>query len=45
MKNLVIDPAEDAVYVVTAADLGLFSPDKFSFLQFGRYYVVRSRGL
>ena len=43
IKNIDIDPNEDAVYVVTADDLRYFDESKYDFESFGRYYTVRRK--
>ena len=43
IKNITIDPNEDAVYVVTANDMQYFDLTRFDYKQFGYYYVVKSK--
>lgn len=40
IKNITVDPAQDAVYVITENDRRYFDETKFDFKQFGNYYTV-----
>lgn len=40
IKNLKINPLEDAIYVITENDLRYFDKENFSFSKYGSYYVV-----
>lgn len=40
IKDIQIDPGEDAVYVITQNDLGYFDDSKYNFEKFGSYYTV-----
>ena len=40
IKNINIDPSENAEYVITSKDTKYFDKNKFNFEQFGSYYTV-----
>ncbi len=43
MRNITIEPSENAVYIITAEELVLFDDSLYEFEQFGRYYRVGKR--
>lgn len=43
IKDIQIDPGEDAVYVITQNDLGYFDDSKYNFEKFGSYYAVTTK--
>ena len=43
IKNITINPQEDAEYVITSNDLRYFDANSFSFYGYGNYYVVRPK--
>lgn len=43
MRNITIEPSENAAYIITAEELELFDDSLYEFEQFGRYYRVGKR--
>lgn len=43
IKNITVNPNENAVYVITKEDLRSFNPNNFDFKQFGSYYAVTTK--
>ncbi len=41
MKDITPDPGEDAVYVASLDESGVFDPERFDFEYYGRYFVAR----
>ena len=45
IKNITINPEEDAEYVVTANDMQFFDLNLFTFQRYGYYYVVKPKNV
>ncbi len=43
MSDIIIDPSEDAAYVITADDLAYFDSSLYEFTQYGTYYTVTAK--